>query len=234
MKSSAWSQLKWCGTSHKYRKCCSPLCLPAYIAHFHSLLSNSPLIFSQLAVNTYTYLICVYYLEGSISSLFPSKICCIEIHQGSFITLIMVKSSKGALNDVLMAARRRIISEVLYCTSAALIPSTLHWDEVPFRWKRKWWVCLCVYSSEHALNLQSHSERRRGKYIGGSVQEDGFSCHCNHQPRHCLLQHIWATGVSVEQLQTGEPPPTKVQMELSIKVPLTQPSIFRLDGLLWP
>lgn len=164
---------------------------------------------------------------------FPSKICCIEIHQGSFITLIMVKSSKGALNDVLMAARRRIISEVLYCTSAALIPSTLHWDEVPFRWKRKWWVCLCVYSSEHALNPQSHSECRRGKYIGGSVQEDGFSCHCSHQPRPCLLRHSWASGVSLEQLQTGESP-AKIRMELLIKVPLTQPSIFRLDGLLWP
>lgn len=116
-------------------------------------------------------------------------------------------------------------------TSAALIPSTLHWDEVPFRWKRKWWVCL--YSSEHALNPQSHSVCRRGKYIWGSMQEDVFSCHCSHQARPCLLQHSWASGVSLEQLQTGEPP-AKVRMELLIKVPLTQPSIFWLDGLLWP
>ncbi len=107
-------------------------------------------------------------------SVFPSKTCCIEIHQGSFIMLIMVKSSKGALNDVLMAVRRRIISEVLYCTSTALIPSTLHWDEVPFRWKRKWSVCLCVYSSEHARNLQSHSERRRGNTLEAQCRKMDF------------------------------------------------------------
>lgn len=145
----------------------------------------------------------------------------------------MEKSSEGALNDVLMTVQRRIISKVLHCTPAALIPSTLHWDAMQFRWKRKWWVCLCLYSSEHALNPQSYCVCRRGKYIWGSMQEDGFSCHCSHQPRPCLLQHSWASGVSLEQLQTGEPP-AKVRMELLIKVPLTQPSIFRLDELLWP
>lgn len=196
-----------------------------------SIFSNSPLIFSQLAVNTHTlisYIQYVYFNTVLPEPRFPSEICCIEIHQGSFSTHIMVKSSRGTEWCVDDGAERIIWREKhqqrwfhQHCIEMRCHLGERENDEC---------VCVCIHQK---LNPQSHSVCRRGKYIWGSLQEDIFSCHCSHQARHCLLQHSWASGVSLEQLQTGEPP-AKVRMELLIKVTLTQPSIFWLDGLLWP